>query len=67
MLKRITKNKIDKILQENSEWKVLDIGCGYRAHDRASTIADIKDFSDYYKDKKFIQIREKKLTLIWIL
>ena len=61
MLKRITKNKIDKILQENSEWKVLDIGCGYRAHDRASTIADIKDFSDYYKDKKFIQIREKKL------
>ena len=48
-------------MEENPEWKILDIGCGYRAHDKASTIADIQDFSNYYKDKKFVQIKEKKL------
>ena len=61
MLTRTSKNKINKILEENSNWKVLDIGCGYRPHDKASIIADAQDFSDYYKDKKFIQIKEKKL------
>ena len=61
MLTRTSKNKINKILEENSKWKILDIGCGYRAHDKASTIADVQDFSNYYKDKKFIQIKEEKL------
>ena len=61
MLTRTSKNKINKILEENSQWKILDIGCGYRAHSKASTIADVQDFSGYYKDKKFIQIKEKKL------
>ena len=61
MLTRTSKNKINKILEENPKWKILDIGCGYRAHDKASTIADVQDFSSYYKDKKFIQIKEKKL------
>ena len=61
MLTRTSKNQINKILEENPEWKILDIGCGYRAHDKASTIADIQDFSNYYKDKKFVQIKEKKL------
>ncbi len=61
MLTRTSKNKINKILEENSKWKTLDIGCGYRAHHKASTIADVQDFSNYYKNKKFIQIKEKKL------
>ena len=61
MLTRTSKNKINKILEENSKWKILDIGCGYRAHHKASTIADVQDFSNYYKNKKFIQIKEKKL------
>ena len=61
MLRRTTKNTIDKILEESSEWKILDIGCGYRAHHKATVIADIQNFSSYYKDKKFIQIKEKKL------
>ena len=61
MLTRTSKNKINKILEENSKWKILDIGCGYRAHDKASTIADVQDFSNYYKDKKFIQIKKEKL------
>jgi len=61
LLTRTSKNKINKILEENSKWKILDIGCGYRAHYKASTIADVQDFSNYYKNKKFIQIKEKKL------
>ena len=61
LLTRTSKNQINKILEENPKWKILDIGCGYRAHDKASTIADIQDFSNYYKDKKFVQIKEKKL------
>ena len=61
MLTRTTKEQINKIIERNPSWKILDIGCGYRAHNKASTIADIKDFSNYYKDKKFVQIKEKKL------
>ena len=61
LLTRTTKNKINKILEKNSKWRVLDIGCGYRAHEKASTIADVQDFSHYYKEKNFIQIKEKKL------
>ena len=48
-------------LRENSQWKILDIGCGYRAHPAASTIADVQDFSKLYKDKKFVKIEEKTL------
>ena len=44
-----------------SRWKILDIGCGYRAHPSASVIADVQDLSNYYKEKKFIKINEKKL------
>ena len=61
MLKRITKEKINKILEENSNWNILDIGCGYRAHSKATTIADIQDFSNFYKNRKFVQIKDKKL------
>tara|TARA_Y100001970_G_C14231747_1_gene859077 strand:- start:616 stop:1233 length:618 start_codon:yes stop_codon:yes gene_type:complete len=61
LLKRTTINSVNKILEKNSEWKILDIGCGYRANKFASVIADIKDFSNFYKEKKFIKINEKKL------
>lgn len=61
MLKRTTINFVNNILIENINWKILDIGCGYRANKHASVIADVKDFSDFYKDKKFIKINEKKL------
>ena len=61
MLKRISKNHINKVIKENPKWKILDIGCGYRAHPSASVIADVQDLSNYYKEKKFIKINEKKL------
>ena len=61
MLKRTTISQINNILDKNPNWNVLDIGCGYRAHKNASVISDIQDLSDFYKDKKFIQVKEKKL------
>ena len=55
MLKRTSISQINKILEQNSNWNILDIGCGYRAHKNASVIADIQDFSDFYKERKFIR------------
>ena len=61
MLKRTTISYINKVLETNPNWNILDIGCGYRPHKNASVIADTQDFSSYYKDKKFVQIRDKNL------
>jgi len=61
LLKRTSIKKINSIIEKNSGWKILDIGCGYRPHPKATVIADQQDFSNYYKDKKFVKINEKKL------
>jgi len=61
LLKRTSIKHLNSLLKKNPEWMVLDIGCGYRAHASASVIADVKDFSNYYKERKFIKINEKKL------
>ena len=61
MLRRTSIKLINTILQKNSNWKVLDIGCGYRANTNANVIADVQDLSSYYKDRNFIKINDKKL------
>ena len=61
MLKRTSISLVNSILNKNINWNILDIGCGYKAHKNATVIADIKDFSNFYKNKKFVQIKEKKL------
>ena len=61
MLKRTSITHLNNILEKNPDWKILDIGCGYRAHKNASVIADIQDFSNFYKEKKFVKINEKNL------
>ncbi len=61
MIKRTSIKNINKTLNENPNWRILDIGCGYRAHSNATVIADVKDLSTFYKDKNFIKINEKKL------
>ena len=61
MLKRTSISQVNTILKKNPNWKVLDVGCGYRAHQNATVISDIKDFSNFYKDKNFIQIKDKTL------
>ena len=50
------------MLDNNKDWKILDIGCGYTAHEKANYVADVQDFSEYYRGKKkFTRIKEKKL------
>ena len=61
MIKRSSKNFINTLLKENPNWKVLDIGCGYTAHERANVICDIQDLSDFYKNKKFIKLEKNTL------
>ncbi len=61
MLKRTTINFVNDTLSKNIDWNILDIGCGYRANKYASVIADVLDLSDFYKEKRFIKINEKKL------
>ena len=60
MLNRTSIKHLNSILKENKKWKVLDVGCGYRAHPKAFVIADVQDLSNYYKERKFIKINEKK-------
>ena len=60
MLNRTSIKHLNSILKENKKWKVLDVGCGYRAHPKATVIADVQDLSNYYKERKFIKINEKK-------
>jgi len=61
LLKRTTINFVNDTLSKNIDWNILDIGCGYRANKYASVIADVLDLSDFYKEKRFIKINEKKL------
>jgi len=61
LLKRTSINIVNKILEKENSWKVLDIGCGYSANENASTIADIQDLSKFYKDRNFIKITNDKL------
>ena len=55
MIKRTSKGHIQSILSEKTNWKILDIGCGYSANELATTICDVQDLSKFYKDKNFIK------------
>ena len=61
MIKRTSKKYIDNLLQNNTTWNILDIGCGYNANKFAKVVCDIQDLSNYYQDKEFIRLTEKKL------
>ena len=61
MIKRSSKKYIDNQLEQNPNWKILDIGCGFTAHNRANVICDIQDLSKFYKNKKFIKLDGKIL------
>ena len=56
MIRRSSKKTIDRLLENNTSWKVLDIGCGYTAHKNASVVCDIQDLSNIYKKKKFVKL-----------
>jgi SAM-dependent methyltransferase len=56
LIKRSSKKSIDKILENNKSWNILDIGCGYTAHKNASVVCDIQDLSHVYKEKNFVKL-----------
>tara|TARA_B100000900_G_C20447059_1_gene661526 strand:- start:293 stop:904 length:612 start_codon:yes stop_codon:yes gene_type:complete len=61
LIKRSSKQYIDNQIEQNQNWNILDIGCGYTAHNKASVICDIQDLSHFYKNKKFVRLESKKL------
>ena len=61
MIKRSSKQFIDNQIKQNPNWKVLDIGCGFTAHEKANVVCDVQDLSNFYKDKKFVKLNDKKL------
>ena len=56
MIKRSSKKYIDNLLADNPNWNILDIGCGYGAHENASVICDVQDLSKFYRNKNFIKL-----------
>ena len=62
MIERTSKEHVLKILEKNhNNWNILDIGCNRDAVKFAQTVADAVDFSNFYKDIKFILINSKDL------
>ena len=64
MIQRTSKEHVLKILNKNhNNWNILDIGCNIAPIEYAQTVADIQDFSNFYKEKnkKFILIQNKIL------
>ena len=61
LIKRSSKNYIQSILSKNTNWNILDIGCGYTANKFATTICDTQDLSEFYKEKNFIKLNSKNL------
>ena len=61
MIKRSSKQYIDSLIDQNPNWKILDIGCGYTAHKKANIICDIQNLSEFYKDREFVKLENKIL------
>ena len=66
MIKRSSKKYINKLVSENPNWKILDIGCGYSADEYATTICDVEDFSSFYKNAWPILKKEKIPFIIFV-
>ena len=56
MIRRSSKKSVETLLQENTSWKVLDIGCGYTANKNATVVCDVQDLSNVYKEKDFVKL-----------
>ena len=56
MIRRSSKKSVETLLQKNTSWKVLDIGCGYTANKNATVVCDVQDLSNIYKEKDFVKL-----------
>ena len=61
LIERSSKNYIDNLLKKHSSWKILDIGCGYTAHEKATVVCDVQDLSHFYKSKNFVKLETNNL------
>ena len=64
MIQRTSREHVLKILKENqNNWEILDIGCNIAPVEFAQTVADVQNFSKFYKEKnkKFVLIKDKNL------
>ena len=61
MIRRTSKTYIENLLSQKKDWKILDIGCGYSANNYATTICDVQDLSNFYKNKNFVILKNKDL------
>ena len=61
MISRSSKTYIENLLSQKKDWKILDIGCGYSANNYATTICDVQDLSNFYKNKNFVILKNKDL------
>ena len=62
MIKRTSREHVLKTLKQNRlNWEILDIGCNLDAIEYAQTVADVTNFSEFYKNKKFVLINNKEL------
>ena len=61
MISRTSKTYIENLLSQKKDWKILDIGCGYSANNYATTICDVQDLSNFYKDKNFVILKNNDL------
>ena len=60
MIKRTSKKYIEKFLSNNSDYNILDIGCGYNANKYANVICYVQDLSNKYQYNRFVKLNEKK-------
>ena len=61
MISRTSKTYIENLLSQKKDWKILDIGCGYSANNYATTICDVQDLSNFYKNKNFVILKNNDL------
>ena len=62
MIIRTSREHVLKTLKQNRlNWEILDIGCNLDAIEYAQTVADVTNFSEFYKNKKFVLINNKEL------
>ena len=61
LIKRTSLKYITDLLKTKTDWKILDVGCGYSANPLANVICDVIDLSSFYKDKKFIKLNDQNL------
>jgi len=63
LIKRTSLKFINDLLSKKNNWKILDIGCGIEANKYATTLCDIVDCTNYYKDRNFIKLDKNKEKL----